>query len=180
MIWPRKRKPEKRNWIPINSKKKTTTMPIGLIQSKWKMISCKQNGKCRLYGDRDWIVNHVRANAANLRKRNAREDITVNGSRDYNLSIMINSTCKNKNISKKMRLIKLSGTLIYKQTSKSWPENKVLYKLTRRKQLSPGWFCCSSGQQSKNKRKWKNRLVLGSCPRAKKNCGTWRWQRYQF
>ena len=40
-------------------------------------------------------------------------------------------------------------------------------------------FCCSSRQQSENKRKWKDRQIIGSCQRAWKSCRILRWQWYQ-
>ena len=36
------------------------------------------------------------------------------------------------------------------------------------------------GPVSKNKGKRKDRQIPGSCLRAKKNCGTWKWLWYQL
>ena len=82
--------------------------------------------------------------------------------RDWNLTILPNGICTNQNQS-----IKFFGILRYK-----WILAKRLHLVINKKKkvgnLLSCVFCCSCGPQSENKRKWKEKQILGPCQRTEK------------
>ena len=68
---------------------------------------------------------------------------------------------------RKLKHTKFYLTLRFKWITQSRPEDQTLINKKKKNMLSSE-FCCSSRPKSKNKSKWLDRQILGSCLRAEK------------
>ena len=102
------------------------------IEIKVKVDKMQQNSKCRLYDDKDEMINHILIKCSKQGQKEYKTRhvwgggrwSTGNCARIWNLTILPNGTCTNQNLSEKMRHTKVSGILRYKKKEK-WKEKKT-------------------------------------------------------
>ena len=154
---------------------------------KVKINYMQQNRKCTLCRERDEMINYLVSKSSKLSQKEYKSR------HDWAVKVIYWELCKRlifDHITKwymhKLESVQANETY---ETLGFWDINLILSrkpdlllinKKKKKKNFSFSGFFCASRSQNENKRKWKDRWILGPWQRTKKNCETCKWQRYQL